>query len=70
MEIFEYGKNNDRYRNKAKLHHQVIKKALPITKTLYPGYFFFFFFDNATSHSIYTKDVLQVKDMNKGIRGK
>ena len=70
MEIFEYGKNNDGYWDGAKLHHQVMKKALPIAEALYPGYSLLFLFDNATSHSVYAKDALQVKDMNKGIGGK
>ena len=43
MEIFEYGKNNDGYWEEAKLHHQVMKKALPIAEVLYPGYSLFFF---------------------------
>ena len=38
VEIFEYGKNNDGYWDGAKLHHQVMKKALPIAQVLYPGY--------------------------------
>ena len=43
----------------------MINKALPIAKAFYPGYSLFYLFDNATSHSIYVKDVLQIKDMNK-----
>lgn len=70
VEIFEYRKNNYRYWDGAKLHHQVMKKALPIAEVLYLGYSLLFLFDNATSHSVYAKDALQVKDMNKGIGGK
>lgn len=70
VEIIEYRKNNDGYWDGAKLHHQVMKKALPIAEALYPGYSLLFLFDNATSHSVYAKDALQVKDMNKGIGGK
>lgn len=70
VKIFEYKKNNDKYQDWAKLHHQVINKALLITKILYLGYFFLFFFDNVTNHSIYIKNALQVKDMNKDIGGK
>ena len=47
-----------------------MKKALPIAEALYPGYSLLFLFDNATSHSVYAIDALQVKNMNKGIRGK
>lgn len=69
VEIFEYGKNNDRYWDRAKLHQQVINKALPIAEAFYPSYSLLFLFDNATNHSIYIKDVLQVKDINKGAGG-
>ena len=47
----------------------MVNKALPIAEALYPGYSLLFLFDNATSHSVYAKDVLQVKDMNKGAGG-
>lgn len=70
VEIFEYGKNNNGYWDEAKLYHQVMKKVLPIAETLYLGYSLFFLFDNSTNYSFYTKDALQVKDMNKGIGGK
>ena len=70
VEIFEYGKNNDGYWDGAKLYKQVVDKALPIAQALYPGYSLLFLFDNTTSHSVYFKDALQVKDMNKGLRGK
>ena len=70
VEIFEYERNNDSYWDKAKLHQQMIKKTLSITKGLYSGYIFLFIFDNITSQSIYAKDVLQVKDMNKSSRAK
>lgn len=38
---------------------------MPIGEALYPGYELFFLFDNATSHSIYALDALQVVHMNK-----
>ena len=47
------------------LLHQIINKALPIAKSLYPSYELLFMFDNLTSHSIYAKDALQVAQMNK-----
>ena len=43
-----------------------MKKPLPTGETLYPGYALLFLFDNATSHSIYALDALQVAHMNKG----
>lgn len=64
---FKYGKNNDKYQDKAKLYQQVLNKALPITETFYPGYLLLFFFNNATNHFIYTKNVLQVKNINKNV---
>lgn len=44
----------------------MVEKALPVAEALYPGYSLCFLFDNATSHSVYTKDTLQIKNMNKG----
>ena len=69
-EIFEYGKNNNKYWNGAKLYKQVVEKALPIAEALYPRYSLCFLFNNATSHSVYAKDALQVKEINKGVSGK
>ena len=48
VEIFEYRKNNDGYWDGAKLHNQVVNKALSIAQALYPGYSLLFLFDNAT----------------------
>lgn len=70
VEIFEYEKSNDRYWDRPKLHHQVITKALPITKALYPGYSFLFLFDNATSYSVYTQNALRTANMIKKMRKK
>lgn len=66
-ENFEYKKNNNRYQDEAKLHKQVVKKALPIVKTFYPGYSLYFLFNNVTSHSVDIKNVLQIKKINKGV---
>lgn len=68
-ELFEYGKNHEGYWDGAKLHEQVVSKALPIAEVLYPGYLLLFLFDNATSHSVYANDALRTKDMNKGTGG-
>lgn len=46
IKIIEYGNNNDEYLDRAKLHQQVINKALLIIKTLYPRYLLLFLFDN------------------------
>lgn len=69
VEIFEYEKNKNGYWDETKLHQQVVNKALLITETFYPGYWVLFPFDNATNYLIYAKDKLQVKNLNKCIRG-
>ncbi len=38
VDVFEYEKNNDGYWDEAKLHQQVVNKALLIAEALYPGY--------------------------------
>lgn len=48
------------------LSDQIKSKALPIAEALYPTYELLFIFDNATSYTIYTKDVLRVSHINKG----
>ena len=68
-EFFEYGKNNDEYWRGENLLKQVVEKAMPIGEALYPGYQLLFLFDNATSHSIYASDALQVDEMNKSTGG-
>ena len=60
VEVFKYRKNNDGYWDGTKLHKEVVSKALPIAKALYPRYSFLFLFGNATSYSLYAKDALQV----------
>lgn len=67
VEIFKYGKNNNGYWDGAKLHQQVVNKALSIAEIFYPGDSLLLLFDNATSYSVYVKESLQVKDINKGI---
>ena len=70
VEIFKHRKNNNEYWDGAKLHKQVVDKAVPIIQALYHGYSLLFLFNNATNHSVYFKNVFQVKDMNKGLRKK
>ena len=67
IEMFEYRKNNDGYWDEAKLHKQVVSKALPIAEAFYPKYSLLFLFDNTTSHSVYTKNAFQVQEMNKDV---
>ena len=58
VEVFEYRKNNKGYWNGAKLHKQVVTKALLIREALYSGYSLLFIIDNVTSHSVYAKNAL------------
>lgn len=66
---FEYRKMEEKYWTGEHLLNQIQKKALLIGEALYPGYALLFMFDNATSHSIYAKDALQVANINKGSGG-
>lgn len=70
VEIFKYRKNNNDYCDKAKLYEQVVNKTLPIIEALDPGYSLLFLFNNATNYSLYVKNVLQIKDINKRCEGK
>ena len=70
VELFEYGKNNEKYWDGPKLHKQVVTKALPIAEALYPGYSLLFLFDNATSHSVYADNALYITGINKKSGGK
>lgn len=70
VKIFEYRKNNDGYWDEAKLYKQIVHKVLPIAEALYLRNSLFYLFDNITSHSVYTKNALQIKDINKRYRGK
>lgn len=53
VELFKYGKLNESYWNKPKLHKQVVNKTLLIAKALYLSYSLFSLFDNATSHFVF-----------------
>lgn len=65
MKIFEYKKSNNNYWDRPKLHYQIITKAFPIAKIVYPDYFFLFLFDNVTSQSVYAQNALRTANMNK-----
>lgn len=58
VEYFEYGKNNNGYKKKENLLKQVIEKALPIVKALYPGCQLLFLFENTTSYLVLVSDVI------------
>lgn len=70
IKIFEYEKNNDRYKDGIKLYQRMIIKTLSIAKTLYLGYLFGFLFDNITSYFVYAKDILQIVNINKNLWNK
>lgn len=42
-----------------------MEKVLSVAEALYPGYSFFFMFDNTTSYLVYTEDALCVVKINK-----
>ena len=65
VELFEYGKNNEKYWDGPKLHKQVVTKALLIAEALYSGYSLRFLFDNVTSYSVYGDNMLCTTGMNK-----
>lgn len=67
VELFEYGRNYEGYWDGAKLHEQVVFKALSIAEAFYPSYAFFFLFNNAMSHSVYASNALCTNNMNKNI---
>ena len=58
----EYGR--DRWWDGDQLVDQVLKLAIPIFEVAFPGCQALFLFDNATSHSAYTKDALRASTMN------
>lgn len=66
---FEYEIGNKKYWTGDHFLQQIVDKALPIAEALYPGYELLFRFDNATSHSVYSKDALCVGNMNKSQGG-
>lgn len=66
VEFFEYSKNNNGYWKGENLLKQVVEKALLIAQALYLRYQSLFWFDNATSHSVFVLDAFQVDKINKG----
>ncbi|RPB03790.1 hypothetical protein L873DRAFT_1760223 [Choiromyces venosus 120613-1] len=49
---------------KYQLVDQVLKLAIPVFESLFPGCQALFLFDNAMSHAAYSKDALRVSSMN------
>ena len=43
----------------------MVNKTLPITKALYPGYSFFYLFDNTNNHPIFAQNILHTIPINK-----
>ena len=70
VELFEYGKNNERYWNRFKLYKQVVIKALFIADALYPRYSLLFLFDNAIGNFVYIDDAPCITKINKKSEGK
>ncbi|RPA92227.1 hypothetical protein L873DRAFT_1847855 [Choiromyces venosus 120613-1] len=63
----EYG--GDTWWDGDQLVDQVMKLAIPIFEVAFPGCQALFLFDNATSHSTYTKDALRASAMNLRLGG-
>lgn len=68
--MFEYGKNNKKYWDRAKLYKQVMNKALFIIKTFYLDHSLLFLFDNATSYFVYANNKLHTKSIKKRLSSK
>lgn len=47
-----------------------MSKSLPIAEAFYSGYSLLFFFDNATSYSIYANNLLCIGKINKSSSNK
>ena len=62
---FKYEKIEKKYQIGKYLLDQIQKKVLSIKETLYLSYELLFMFDNATSCAVYTKNTLQIVNMNK-----
>lgn len=67
IKIFKQKKNNNGYWNRAKLYQQIINKALLNVKVFYLGYLLILFLDNVINYFVYTKNILQMKNINKDI---
>lgn len=65
VELFEYGKNNEGYWDKPKLHKQVVNKTFLIAEIFYLRYSLLFLFDNTTSYLVYVNNALCNREMNK-----
>lgn len=70
VKLFGYKKNNERYWDRAKLHKQVVGKALPIIETSYLDYWLLSLFDNTISHFVYANNTLHIRKMNRSFGSK
>lgn len=65
MICFDYDKIEKKYQISEYLLDQITKKALYIAQALYLEYKLLFIFNNIISHSIYAKNALKFKHINK-----
>lgn len=70
VRIFEYKKKNDGYWDITKLYKQEVNKILFITEVFYSKYSIFFLFNHIKNYSVYAKNALEVKNINKEYRKK
>lgn len=70
IKLFEYKKSNEKYWDKAKLHKQVVSKALLIAKVFYLSYSLLFLFDNIISYFVYINNILYIRNINESLNNK
>lgn len=58
LKILKYGKNNNGYLDKTKLHKLVVSKALLIIKKIYFKYLLLFWSNNNTNYFFYIKNII------------
>lgn len=49
---------------------KVVTKVLSIIQAFYSRYSLFFLFNNAINYSIYSKNIFQIRDINKNLKKK
>lgn len=68
VELLEYGKDN--WWDSEKMCKHILDVVEPMARLVYPGCNFVFLFDNATNHSCFAENALNVTDMNLNPGGK
>lgn len=69
-QTFEFGQQNvSAYWSHENVIDQTINCGLKMFQAVYPGYWAYFIYDNASSHSSYATDALRVQSINLGAGG-